>query len=575
MKYCKEKINMKNIFYNIKFYRIISLVLVFMLSSCNYEEDSILSKGKDSDCLYATIENNIITSSRALLDSQDGWSIVSFTQNDVIGLYAKTGNMDGGGFSNAPMMFSRVVNGTFQFDNPDLNMDRSKFQANATMFYYPYVADIEANGIILRSDENGINRCKDILMMENLNSNDLNNKLQLSGNFHHLFSELIIVRGEGFENATNKDIWVVLNEGFTRLKFIDNPSTNGAEVRNMWKIPSLYFDERDGLSQEECRKWQAWEGKAFEPYEGAGAKEAYYVMLPNLYEYRISGQNTLITHPVVDYIQIYDNNGELQTISSFTLNGDTKQIKNSVRYPIEIKMEGLVPTIYPYAILPWEEPDNITDERTVGINNENDFLEWLKIYNQYTSNQNSGSDYDEQLKLYGDQHINESTKEVTWYFYILNDLNFLKINENVRISKLTDVIDGLGNKISNLSLTDSFIEEISDNGRIANLTMRGLTVNNSSKTGNDGIGALTNNLSGNGAIINCDVDATLKANCKVGLLAGSASGGTVDGCIFSGLLIGSGTSSRPYRNLIGRNTPDGTIDLIDTDFSGIIFSEIN
>ena len=557
-------------------YNFLPLFLAILASSCLNEEPSASRNSNGENSLLATIDNNFLKATRASIDPQDDWSVVSFSNNDKIGLYAKTGNMDGDGFINAPMMFSRSVSGTFQFDNPDLNMDRSKFGAYTTMFYYPYSPDMEQEGMLLRSQKNGVDRCIDVLMMGNLNPNDLSSKLQLSGNFHHLFSELIIVRGEGFENANKKDITVVLNGGYTRLKFIDNPATNGTEVRNMWKIPNLYFDENDGLTQEESRRWMAWKGDDFKPYEGVEPKEAYYVMLPNIYEYRITGgQNTLISHPAVDYIEIYDNNDELQKISSFTLNGETKQILNGKRYPLEIKMEGLVPTIYPYIISPWDDTQDKTDERTIGIRSESEFEDWMLNYNQYTSETN-GNNYDDKLLLYGDKHVNETTGEVTWYFYILNDLDFSQYkNKNIRISKLTDVIDGMGNQISNINLEDSFIGEISGNGCLSNLSIRGLSVNNSTKTNSaQGIGAVTDILSENGSIINCSVDATLKASCKVGLMAGEVTGGDVDGCTFSGLLIGSGSSASPYRYLIALDPSSGVFSLKDTDFSGIIFSQI-
>lgn len=557
--------------------KFLPLVFAVLLSGCNNDEDIFKAQNKGDNTLYATIDNDYFEGTRAILDSDDGWSVASFSNNDVIGLYAKTGNGDGGGFTNAPMMYSRTVGSTFQFDNPDLNMDRSELRFNTTMFYYPYTSAMESEGMVLRSSKDGVERCIDVLMLKNLTEKDLTDKLQLSGPFHHIFSELIIMRGEGFDRVADdkKGITVVLNGGYTRLRFIDNPATNGTEVRNMWKVPELFFDENDGLDQEDSRRWEAWEGEPFRPYEGLDKKEAYYVILPNIYEYRIpGGQNILVPHTAVDYIEIFDNQGVLQRISSFTLDGETKQIMNGWRYPLEIKMEGLVPTIYPFSISPWDDTENVTDERTIGIKDESEFLEWLMAYNQYTSENKTG-DFDDVFSKYGVKHINETTQEVTWHFYILDNLNFSG-KKNVRISKLTDVIDGLGNQLSNISIEDSFIEEISGKGLLSNLTFRGLTINNTTKSGlTNGIGAIANLLADDGSIINCDVDATLKANCKVGMMAGAVTGGTVDGCIFSGLLIGRGSSSNPYRYLIGLDATTGSFSLTDTEFSGIIYSQIN
>lgn len=529
-----------------------------------------------TNSLYATIERNIDGNTRTIVDSQDGWSVVSFSNDDMVGLYAKTGNLDGdGSFINAPMMYSRSVNSTFQFDNANLNMDRSKFQYNTTMFYFPYSYGMETEGMVLRDKDTG--RCLDVLMMGNLEERELTSKQQLSGTFNHLFSELILVRGEGFENAKNRKITVVMKEGFTRLRFIDNPSSSPA-VSKMWKVPELYFDPSDGLSMEESRKWEAWPGQDFEPFVGSGKKEAYYVMLPNRYPYQVTGSNRYtVSRTAIDYIELEDNNGVKQQISSFTLNEGTKEMLNGWRYPMEIKMEGLVPTIHPFKILPWGEEQDITEERTVGINDPFEFIDWLKAYNQYVVNPSAS--IETELLEFGDKHENETTKEVTWHFYILKDLDFNiegLPETNLQILKLTDILDGMGNHLENLNLSDSFIEEISGRGCLTNIVIRGLTVNNSNKNQvSTGIGALTNILASNGSIINCEVDATLKANCSVGIMAGEVTGGTVKDCNFSGLLIGRRTAGNPYRYLIGLDPQEGVFSMENTNFSGIIFSNVN
>ena len=557
---------------------IFCLCCCLIIVSCNNDQNEPSINEVYGNSIYVTLGKNILASTRASYDNQDRWSVAGFTNGDRVGLYALRGNMEGdGSFSNVPMDFTRSVSSTFQFDNPELKMERSQFQADKTLLYYPYQETMEEEGMVLRQGDNA--KCVDLLFMGNLNSDELNKRQMLSGNFNHVFSELIILRGEGFDKAKNKTINVVINKAATRVRFRENPSQgNGSgTARNMWKFPELYFDEKDGLNEEQSRSWEAWQGKDFKINQEKGEQEAYYVLIPNIYPYSLSAQGISLTNVSVDYIEIYDDNDILQKVTNFSFTDGTKRLENGKRYPIEIKMEGLVPTVYPYQILNWEDEEDITDERTVGINNSSEFYNWINIYNQYTSDSNPGEKYDTRLLEYGDKEISSEGK-VTWHFYILNDINFKDADidfkdKEVRITKLTDHLDGMGNLLSNLRLSDSLIGEISGEGCLSNMVIRGLSVINDEKDIEKGLGGVTNLLAENGRILKCDIDATISADCNVGIMAGSLTGATVEDCIFSGLLIGKGTSDSPYTNLIGLTPASNNFTLTNTNFSGIIFTQ--
>ena len=566
---------MKNIHHINKISILCLIGISTLFSSCKNEEGHDSFDKGYGNTLYATLSGSIQSSTRALYDDRDNWSVNGYTNNDVVGLYAKTGNLDGdGSFVNSPMYFSRAVSSTFQFENADLNMDRSQFSANNTILYYPFDPDMEEKGMNLRQTKPGedLERCPDFLFMKNLDDDNLKKQQVLSGRFNHVFSELIIVRGEGFDQAENKEIFIVTNTPCTRLRLIENPNPSGnSEVRNVWKIPDLYYDADDNLTEEESRRWKAWKGADFEIKEN-DLREAFYVMIPNVYSYRYSlnGSNVNVSNVAIDYIELYDDGGILQRISNFTLEESSKQLKNGVRYPVEIKMDGLVPTVYPYKILPWGDTQDITVERETGITQSN-YTTWVKTYYDYTNDPNPADKYDETLLNFGDKKIKESDGSVTWTFYILENIDFKNGGNEMRISKLKDVLDGMGNQLSNLNLTDSFIGEISGNGSLTNLSIKGLTVKSDKEGQNVGIGALTNRLTDNGSIIKCEVDATLSANCSVGIMAGEVTGGRVEKSNFSGLLIGKGSSDNPYRYLIGRTPEGNNFEIKDTNYSGIIY----
>lgn len=529
-------------------------------TSCESDSEPVF-EGRSTTSVFATLPGTFIGSTRGGTDPQDGWSTMSFNSvKDTIGLYSNHGNNKvnngEGGFVNAPLIYTRSVGEAFQFDNLDLDMDRSKFEYDKTSLYYPYAIGMEEKGLNLRKTAgDGSRRCVDFLEMGSLNQQKLQKEQQLSGNFSHIFSEIIITRGEGFDNPTDPTIKVVLNKGYSHVKLIDNTTNFN---KTTWKVPQLVYNPECGMTENDCREWEAWHGQPIHP-DGSEVKDAWYVIVPNM----MGSQANTSNYTLIDYIEIYDNAGELHKITSFTFYNGTKQVQPEWRYPIEIKMEGLVPQVYPYKILPWGEDTDITDERTTGIKTSSEFYQFVTDYNAYKASGNEGN-----LSSFGDKII-AADGSVTWQFYILNNIDLSGIKD-LRISTLTDEIDGLGNTISNLQLDNSLIGEITGTGSLKDLNIEGLSVINTEK--NVRLGALTNRLSADGSIINCKVDASVYGESFVGIMAGTMTGGMVENCTFTGLLIGNGTATGTYRYLIAE-TPDLELDIKDTNYAGIIYTK--
>ena len=509
---------------------------------------------------------------RALIATgADKWSYLRFNSpTDTIGFFSAKGNLsdDGGNgpFINEPMVWARSVSGStdsrwrgvFSGVNMNYNAGLIQTENNKTFVYFPYAIGVEDPGLRLRrKGPDGKDRCVDALYILNI---DNNSDAVMSGSFIHGFSELMITRGYGFDSPPPgcEKITVVLNNGYSHVKVMDYPDTN----HDYWKVLMPVYDPKYSMSEDECRRWEAWEGEPYKPTEFSEAKPAYYCIVPtSLSNYR----------SVVDYIEICDNLGQWHKITSFYLfQENDKRVQPNQRYDLDVVMEGLVPTIYPYTIHPWDDMENITDERSSGINNPSDFVDFVTIYNSYiTSEGNRNPQFEEQLKRFGDKYTTDG--QIGWHFYINNsfDVNdILDNNYNYRINNLCDTIDGMRNTLKGLRINNSsgFIGELRDKGCVMNLDVAGLNVTNS--YGEDMVtGGLVDYMSG-GLITGCSVDGFVNTPGYVGMAAGQMSGGKITGCTFTGLLVGRDT----YQNLFGK-TPTGNSEWTGNNSSGLIFTQ--
>ena len=269
---------------------------------------------------------------------------------------------------------------------------------------------------------------------------------------------------------------------------------------------------------------------------------------------------TLPGAPVeIDYIEIYDNDGKLQTVTSMSLMNGGRQLESGWRYPVEILMKELVPTVFPYRVVPWNPNKDITDARTRGISDMSEFKDWLTAYTSYV---NHNADQEEILFRYGDKVVNQQGETLYWHFYLLNDLNFSGefAQGSAIIPKLQDVLDGKGssfadngfdlvnNRISNMP--GPLVGTMQGNGALRNINIASTSII-STKTEPNGI--LVNTMLG-GTIDNCFViNGTLITNGPVGMAVGQANGGKITNCNLSGLL--SGTSSHAADRYITGNNP--------------------
>ena len=442
-------------------------------------------------------------------------------------------------------------------------------------------------------------RCRDVVEMFNASTSDLTKGI-ISGAVYHTFSSIIVTRGEGFERPMRKEpdgtlvpdetIYVVLDVPISHLRVISYSDF----VR--WTTQLFYKDgyEFDGkqMDEEEAKKWYAWEGNKY-PYASGTPenerKRAWYVIIPSIYHQNNSASwkghtNRLYSsqysiRPTVSEICLYDNDGILQHVTSFTLKtsdtaSPTKQPYPYYRWPIEIAMDELGPVVRPVTIENWDEDredKDITDERTAGIHGMDEFQTWARLYNSYIAGDRSDS---EGLSAYGDEI------DGVWHFYVstfdFEDQTIPVVNE------LQDIIEGNNQFFnvvwSNLKISTPLFGKITKNGGIKNLDLESPFLNYTNDDKPVGLFAADIDIN-----YGTDGEATTFKNCNVyngtvmskgpaGLLSGTIEFGRISNCEFSGRIIGSESSSQP-KYLFGQNPAQlVNIDITNTSFTNIMYS---
>ena len=564
-------------------YIIIFTLLVFA-TSCQNELPVFKDEPGDSPqplIIKANIAGNVKTTSRATQGTDDEWSYTNFEDGDTMGFYSSGGDwLGGGGFDNIALQYDAVLK---QFSDVNNGATFSPTQMNGSQIYmyYPYSKEIGTTGFELRrkGESSGDTlRCVDFLSSYKIQVDGIldNKHMALFGEFEHAFSELIIMRGEGFDNppADKRRITAVLDTPITDIRVTIDTENGGWTVE-----PQLIYndDNSNMLSSDEACRWDAWWGKNYGiTVQDTVGKPAWYIIVPTI------GSEVGKTRPgkrcIVQYIELYDNEGNLQQVTSLRLSGGmTKYVDAGWRYPMEISMKEMVPTVNPYNIVPWNEDVNLTDQRTRGINNMVEFEEWVREYNAYITEPTP--ERVNALLKYGDLFVDSENNNL-WHFYLLTDLDMEQYNpsnsgdgntntSNSIIPLLKDILDGEGTTLVNgkhqnfkiTGLSRTFVDELSSaNGKIINIDFDepDVRVNDT-----DPVGIIANNVD-KGTIDNCAIsDGTLiNLNGSAGFVAGTLVDGTITNCTLDGYMIAKGTGSDIYSKIVGTN-PTG-----DFNFSG-------
>ena len=575
---------------------ILAFILSMALGSCVSDDPTLNGLSQEVATFVATIDTHDTGSkqndTRAVRTSiDDQWSYLRFdSSKDTIGFFSLKGNLAGedgnGPFMNEPMVFTTSDydpsqrdeqlrwRGVFSGVNMDYDLGMIQQAGNKTFVYYPYAVGAMDKGLMLRQKaSDGSLRCVDALQIQSGLTGD--NQPQMSGTFSHAFSELMMVRGYGFDNpkvpeGSTDDPWkitVVLNKGYSHAKIeLFEEAVPGSNRPEYWYVYVPVYDESCGMTELECRRWEAWRGTDYKENELSKALPAYYCILP-------TGWSTL--NSVVDYIELYDNLGVLRKVTSFYLRTTTtKNLYPTHLYRLNIVMEGLVPTIYPYTISEWDNVTNITDARPEGINSTTDFQNFVSTYNSYINTDGSrNSDKETDLERYGTRY--EKDGQVSWHFYLNKSLDISTLAENVnyRIFNLCDTLDGVNHFLNNLRINGNsgFIGELRSGACLMNMHFSGLSITNQPDYSGAYVGGLVNQMTG-GLIYNCNVNARIASPGRsVGMGAAYMTSGQITGCTFTGVLAGGST----YNGGILATEPSGGSWQTGNSYSCIAFTELN
>ena len=549
------------------FIKIFSLFLLAIVAcACSNQELNDQQSAFKNNSIYFHLEDFSIYGSRASGGNWNAqWGTDAFKNGDTAGLYSLGGNADvddgAGGFENAELYFldAATTGGFSQFTNDNLNINPTMmYQAYNINMYLGYEKDMNYPGKELRVMPPGEEdyRCIDFIKSIGWTGGNGRNVV----NFNHCFSILILTLGEGFSTQKNPDITVVLTKGYSHIRY-------RYDRTNWVGHPDLIYQEGyipsgsdKVMTEKECRRWKAWKGGDFQ------GKPAWYVFLPTNENWSIEKQS------IISYIELKDNDGNTQKVSSFVLanNSNSKALFTSKVYPLDIIMDGLEPTIFPYHINDWEGDTDITYGRNRGINDVSGFIDWMGLYNTYIAG-NRALEKEEDLYQFGDK-IDD-----VWYFYILTDLDFSNSDILPYIPDMQDCLIGKSGemdnsafrnvKISNIKSANPFIGTLEPNALISNIDFENIYVNN---TDNSSSGVLCKNIEG-GSLSNCLIkNGTLITNGAAGILAGTMTSGSVIDSDFTGFLLGS-TTSTSYPGLLG-NDPSGQLTLDGANYSDIIFT---
>lgn len=512
--------------------------------------------------IYVSLGEKVEPESRVTYDTYDHWSISTFSSGDVVGFYTLNGRQNPSneskfdqGVMNEPMYYEGRIGSYYRFSNPDIVLDALTVGGAFSRMYYPYYPDMPATtdntgakGMPLRrTDSDGIEKCIDFMYSSNTSITLTNGMLQPT--FNHYCGVIGIQRGKGFTNATDPRIWVVMQNPYTDIRMIQTSatssitySTQNTEEPGEDVMVSINPDRPDQKINKN-RVWQCWQGADYNDMD------TYYVLVPP---------------STISYLLIQNDLGEWKAVTDFYLySTGSKSVSSNYRYMLKVSMQGLVPTVRPVIVCPWNEELRITDDRSVGIESIEEFSRWVSIYNSYVE-QERNEVYVDRLSSFGDAVRSGSDGPLKWTFYINSNLNLEGSNAYV-INKLEDVLEGSSvyTNYSVSNLRHSLIEEMGEGGGLRALDFDDLYLIDTAGSADAFCGGLIRKMSG-GEVKKCNVrNGVVVSNKITGMVVGSLTGGSITDCFLSGDVIGSSTEEA-YDGMFGSVSGSVVIESNDT-----------
>lgn len=287
----------------------------------------------------------------------------------------------------------------------------------------------------------------------------------------------------------------------------------------------------------------------------------------------------------IDYIEVKDKTGKLQRVKPARGEALTG-LEGGWKHPLTIRMEGIVPTVYPHEIIDWNEQHVGEVDKLPGIHSEEQFAAWLKVYNRNVDKWEAMNVADSvELAHYGVHNDGETPGTDGWTFYLWNDIDCKDMKPDANgafVKALTEGVtfDGKGYVLHNLMLDFEhtapssgrvgLIGEIRG-GRLRNLHLDFVTVRNMDV--DTPSGCIAGRIS-SGQIFDCTVREA-KMMCRggvAGVLAGEMSGGDMAGCKFHGMVQAKEMQDETewgYKKIV-----NGVVGRMPSDFKGTVANDI-
>lgn len=531
-------------------YGLFACLIATLTTGCTQDEMNRISNNTSTPVIITgSIENAVTVESRVGKDKFNTWEQGGFAAGDQIGFYSEWGaeGKPSNGFNNLCLTYTKEIEGSTDNDRYFQTFYNSKLGNTPSNWgrlfaYYPYAKQEGENRIQIfdESSEWGDNGLIDLLIASSSGLNNADGLIHF--NFKHVFSMLFIFPGTGFSIDKDACITVHLQKGVAYAKVVKAENqdfrldlvTDDNAKKDYIAIPN----EQAITAEDEIRD-QTYAPNSF-----------FYVLVPSETE--------------VEYIEIKDVFENTQKVRP---NGILPKLERGTRYTFTVQMQGDQPTIWPGTFTPWDQQEEIVEERK-GISEVTELKAWISAYNSNPNSENTA------LTQYG------SYENGHWEFYLNNDIDCsqLDMETSCLLTTFKDVLDGRNHTLRNLTLKGEnpyFIGTLSEGGQIKNLKLENVTITNT--TGSEAIGCLANTMTG-GSITDCDISNLFINNTKgiVGAIAGTVSGGTIQNNTCGGTLIGT-QSEESYSYLVGElDNPEETAVTITGNFvTDLIFQTNN
>lgn len=531
-------------------------------------------------------------------DSRLNITYSSFSSGNRIGFYSyhdincskpdrwshRNGNDDEDYLKNEELVYSNI-GGSSKFTSTTVT-GISLGKLGVTFAYFPFAPDekmppdyVKSNGMLLAEatkEQKGEHYIhiftEDGTHIVDLLTAQKNHYANINYQFRHRFAMVLLFLGEGFSPDT---------EGNNELTVHLTYHVLGAHIARTEISPPPYEDfpltvdtvplDKAGLYGFGRSSFTAPRVEDYILLDGQEPRTVYPVILP-------AGAK-------IDYIEVKDKTGKLQRVKP-ARGEPLTGLEGGWKHPLTIRMEGIIPTVYPHEIIDWNEQHVGEVDKLPGIHSEEQFAAWLKVYNRNADKWEAMNAADSvELAHYGVHNDGETPGIEGWTFYLWNDIDCKDMKPDANgafVKALTEGVtfDGKGYVLHNLMLDFEhtapssgrvgLIGEIRG-GRLRNLHLDFVTVRN--MTVDAPSGCIAGCISG-GEVYGCTVrEAAMMCRDGVaGVLAGEMIGGHVSDCKFHGMV--QAREMQDETGLDYKRMVDGVVGRMPSGFGGSVTGEI-